>query len=57
MKCEYCNRDMSVVGLEVNGDNTECRQEHACVNPNCVAYSGRNLNNPLRSMKGEWTAI
>jgi len=57
MKCEHCGKEMDVLNVELSADETECRQEHGCVNPNCGAYTGRNLNNPLRSMKGEWIKL
>lgn len=57
MLCEYCKKEMNVINVELNEDKTECRQEHGCVNPKCGAYTGRNTNNPLRSVKGEWIEL
>jgi hypothetical protein len=53
MKCEHCRKEMSVVGLEMLNENTECVQTFACTNPRCANYSGRDLNNPLHSVRGE----
>ena len=53
MKCEHCRKEMSVIGVQMLNDYKECVQTYACINKDCANYSGRNLNNPLHSVKGE----
>jgi len=57
MKCGQCGKEMNVLSLEMSENESKCRQEFGCTNPKCGAYTGNNLNNPIRSCKGEWITI
>ena len=56
MKCNQCNRDMTIVGSKITSDegsvDVYCVQEFACTNSNCGACSGNDLTNPKMSVKG-----
>jgi len=57
MKCEYCQCDMRIVDSKITSDSGStdvfCVQEFACINSDCGAHAGNDLNNPLKSVKGK----
>jgi hypothetical protein len=56
MKCAQCGKDMMIVGSKITSEPSStdvfCVQEFACINRDCGAWAGQNLNNPLKSVKG-----
>jgi len=42
----------SKITSESGSTDVYCVQEFACINRDCGAYAGSNLNNPLKSVKG-----
>lgn len=54
MICNVCGKEMTVIHLEMSEDLTKCRQEFACTNRKCGNYCGNDLNNPCKSVKGEY---
>lgn len=50
MKCPHCNRDLNIANnrmeSEENSTDVFSVQSLVCINPQCVAYAGKDLNNP-----------
>lgn len=50
MKCPHCNRDLNISNNRMESDEGTIDvfsvQTLVCVNPKCVGYAGKDLNNP-----------
>jgi hypothetical protein len=61
MKCQACKQDMIIIGNKIASDEgtTEVysQMEFGCRNPKCVEYTGTDLKNPKKSIKGDRVLI